>query len=162
MFRNVAVVIGFPVNIVRGFSDIVDGSIDKYFSKQGFTGFTFEAGQHDSEASLAHQEAIIWLALKEALELDTEAVPEFSEAVKAFEDASGQGQTTYKILYRHGLEEGTDFSMEPGFRNFEKIEKGQLLAVQDGIQVKSTWDATIFMPLYQAQGNDGFFVIQEV
>ena len=151
----------FPVNIVRGFSDIVDGSIDKYFSKQGFTGFTFEAGQHDSEASLAHQEAIIWLALKEANNLDTKALPQFSEAVKVFDDDLKQGQTTYRILYRHGLEDGVKFSMEPGFRNFEKIEKGQLLAKQDGKEIRSSWDANIFMPLYQSQGNDGFFVIQE-
>ena len=151
----------FPVNIVRGFSDIVDGSIDKYFSKQGITGFTFEAGQHDSEASLAHQEAIIWLALKEANKLDTTAVPHFSNAVKVFDDDLKQGQTTYKILYRHGLEDGVKFSMEPGFRNFEKIEKGQLLAKQDGKEIRSSWNATIFMPLYQSQGNDGFFVIQE-
>lgn len=152
----------FPVNIVRGFSDIVDGSIDKYFSKTGMTGFTFEAGQHDSEASLAHQEAMIWLALREATDLDTAAVPRFAEATKVFENEEAKGQTTYKILYRHGIENIEKFSMEPGFRNFEKITKGQLLAVQDGIQVKSTWDATIFMPLYQAQGNDGFFVIEEM
>lgn len=152
----------FPVSIVRGFSDIVDGSIDKYFSNTGMTGFTFEAGQHESQASLAHQEAMIWLALKEANGLDHSVVPRFSEAIKIFQDDEAKGQTTYKILYRHGIENIEKFSMEPGFRNFEKINKGQLLAVQDGIQVKSTWDATIFMPLYQAQGNDGFFVIAEI
>ena len=152
----------FPVNIVRGFSDIVDGSIDKYFSRTGMTGFTFEAGQHDSEASLAHQEAMIWLALREANELEPSSIPDFSQSIEVFEDDRAKGQTTYRILYRHGIENIDNFSMEPGFRNFEKIKKGQLLAVQDGIQVKSTWDATIFMPLYQAQGNDGFFVIEEV
>lgn len=160
--KNDAFAHKFPVNIVRGFSDIVDGSIDKYLSKTGMTGFTFEAGQHDSPASLAHQEAMIWLALKEVNGLEPVTLSRFSEAVKVFEDDKAKGQTTYKILYRHGIEKIENFSMEPGFRNFEKIEKGQLLAVQDGIQVKSTWDATIFMPLYQAQGNDGFFVIQEV
>ncbi len=160
--KNDAFAHRFPVNIVRGFSDIVDGSIDKYFSRTGMTGFTFEAGQHDSETSQANHEALIWLALKEANELDTSAVPRFAEAVKVFDDDKAKGQTTYNILYRHGIENIEKFSMEPGFQNFEKIEKGQLLAVQDGIQVKSTWDATIFMPLYQAQGNDGFFVIEEV
>ena len=52
--------------------------------------------------------------------------------------------------------------MEPGFVNFQAIEKGELLAYQNGQPVKSEWDAFIFMPLYQSQGNDGFFVIQEV
>jgi succinylglutamate desuccinylase len=37
-----------------------------------------------------------------------------------------------------------------------------LLAIQNGKEIKSQWNARIFMPLYQAQGNDGFFVIKEV
>lgn len=151
----------FPVYIVRGFSDIVDGSIDKYFSKQSITGFTFEAGQHTSETSQQNHEAIIWLALKNALELETEKVSGFSECVKVFDDQFKEGQKTFKIIYRHGLENDTEFKMEPGFENFEEISKGQLLAVQDGQEVRSEWDARIFMPLYQSQGNDGFFIIQE-
>lgn len=146
----------FPLYIVRGFSDIVNGSIDKYFSKQGFTGFAFEAGQHVAEATQANHEAMIWLALHEVNALDLEIIPgnpanQFSE-----------GQKTFKIIYRHGLKEQDEFKMKPGFKNFEKISKGQLLAIQNGEELKSKWNATIFMPLYQSQGNDGFFVIEEV
>lgn len=151
----------FPVYIVRGFSDIVDGSIDKYFSKQGITGFTFEAGQHTAETSQQNHEAIIWLALKEALQLETEKVSCYPECVRVFDEKFKEGQKTFKIIYRHGLEDDTEFKMEPGFKNFERISKDQLLAVQDGKEIRSEWDARIFMPLYQSQGNDGFFVIQE-
>lgn len=152
----------FPVNKVRGFSDIVDGSIDKYFSQQGFTGFTFEAGQHESKTALAHQEAMIWLALKEANDLDPNSVAGFNDAVKVFEENRKNEQKTYRIVYRHGLQEDQEFKTEPGFKNFAPIKKGQLIAMQDGKEVKSEWDATIFMPLYQSQGNDGFFIIEEV
>ena len=151
----------FPVYIVRGFSDIVDGSIDKYFSKQDITGFTFEAGQHTAETSQQNHEAIIWLALKEALQLETEKVSCYPECVKVFAEKFKEGQKTFKIIYRHGLEDDNEFKMEPGFKNFEEISKGQLLAVQDGKEIRSEWDARIFMPLYQSQGNDGFFVIRE-
>lgn len=151
----------FPVYIVRGFSDIVDGSIDKYFSKQGITGFTFEAGQHTAETSQQNHEAIIWLALKEALQLETEKVSCYPECVRVFDEKFKEGQKTFKIIYRHGLEDDTEFKMESGFKNFERISKDQLLAVQDGKEIRSEWDARIFMPLYQSQGNDGFFVIQE-
>lgn len=152
----------FPVYIVRGFSDIVDGSIDKYFSKQGITGFTFEAGQHSAETSRENHEAIIWLALKEACDLDVDKVPCYPECVKIFEEKFKEGQKTFKIIYRHGLEEISEFRMQPGFKNFEKISEGQLLATQDGKELRSRWNARIFMPLYQSQGNDGFFVVQEV
>ena len=152
----------FPVYIVRGFSDIVDGSIDKYFSKQGITGFTFEAGQHTAETSRENHEAIIWLALKEACELDVDKVPCYPGCVKIFEEKFKEGQKTFKIIHRHGLEEVSEFKMQPGFKNFEKISEGQLLATQDGEELRSRWNARIFMPLYQSQGNDGFFVVQEV
>ena len=52
--------------------------------------------------------------------------------------------------------------MKEGYENFQKIEKGELLAEQNGEKVYSEWDAYIFMPLYQSQGNDGFFVVQDV
>lgn len=156
--KNDAFAHNFPLHIVRGFSDIVNGSIDKYFSQQGFTGFTFEAGQHTAEKTQENQEAMIWLALKAVNKLDLEI---FSGTSGITEQFSGE-QKTYKILYRHGLENEDDFQMESGFKNFEKISKGQLLALQNGKEIRSEWDATIFMPLYQAQGNDGFFVIEEV
>lgn len=148
----------FPLHIVRGFSDIVNGSIDKYFSQVGFTGFTFEGGQHFAETTQANQEAMIWLALKEVNGVDLNALSCFPICIEQLEG----GQTTFKILYRHGLENDDEFKMQPGFKNFQKISNGELLAIQNGKEIYSEWDATIFMPLYQSQGNDGFFVIKEV
>lgn len=159
--KNDAFAHDFPGYIVRGFSDIVDGSIDKYFSKQGITGFTFEAGQHTAETSQENHEAIIWLALQQACLLKLDKLSRKPDSIEAFKNRFEEGQKTFKIVYRHGIEDDTDFKMQPGFKNFEKISEGQLLAVQDGQEIKSEWNARIFMPLYQAQGNDGFFVIQE-
>ena len=152
----------FPGYIVRGFSDIVDGSIDKYFSKQGITGFTFEAGQHTAQTSEENHRAIILLALKEACGLDLENISDYPEFKETYEKKFEQEQKTFKIIYRHGIEDETEFRMKPGFENFEEISKGQVLAIQDGKEIKSEWDARIFMPLYKSQGNDGFFVIEEV
>lgn len=47
-------------------------------------------------------------------------------------------------------------------KNAPDLYKGDLLALQNGNEIKSEWDARIFMPLYQSQGNDGFFIIEEV
>ncbi|GHA31474.1 succinylglutamate desuccinylase [Salinimicrobium marinum] len=159
--KNDAFAHRFPGYIVRGFSDIVDGSIDKYFSKQGITGFTFEAGQHTAKTSEENHRAIILLALNEACGLDLKNISDHPEFKETYENKFEQGQKTFKIIYRHGIEDETEFKMKPGFENFEKITKGQVLAVQDGKEIKSEWDARIFMPLYQSQGNDGFFVIEE-
>ena len=152
----------FPTYIVRGFSDIIYGAIDHYMSRTGLTGFVFEAGQHSSETSVENHEGIIWLALKEACQLDLNKISCYPECVVNFTDTNAPDQKTFEIVYRHEIEEGDSFKMEPGYKNFQKIEKGELLAISNGEEIKSKWDAYIFMPLYQSQGNDGFFVIKAV
>lgn len=152
----------FPTYIVRGFSDIVYGAIDHYLSRTGLTGFTFEAGQHDNKESIENHEGMIWLALKEACSLDLEKISTYPRCVNNFAEKNAPDQKVFEIIHRHGLEKDDEFKMQPGYKNFQKIEKGELLAMQNGKELRSEWDAYIFMPLYQAQGNDGFFVIEEV
>ena len=152
----------FPTYIIRGFSDIITGDIDHYFSRIGMTGFVFEAGQHTDETSQENHEGVIWLALKEACNLDLSKISTYPECVERFSKKNAPEQKTFEIVYRHGLADSDIFKMEPGYENFQKIEKGELLAKQNGNEVKSEWDAYIFMPLYQSQGNDGFFIVKEV
>lgn len=152
----------FPTYIVRGFSDIITGDIDHYLSRTGMTGFVFEAGQHEDKASTENHEGVIWLALKEACGLDLEKIETYPECVNNFAEKNAPKQKTFELKYRHGLKDSDTFEMEPGYKNFQEIEKGELLAKQNGEPVKSEWNARIFMPLYQAQGNDGFFIIEEV
>lgn len=151
----------FPTYIVQGFSDLITGDIDHYLSRIGITGFVFEAGQHEHKTSIENHEGIIWLALKEACGLDVTKLSCYPDCVNNFAEKNAPPQKTFEILYRHGLQDSDEFKMQPGFENFQKIKKGELLAIQNGREVKSEWDAYIFMPLYQAQGNDGFFIINE-
>lgn len=152
----------FPTYIVRGFSDIVYGAIDHYLSRTGITGFTFEAGQHESTSSVENHEGMIWLYLEKACKLDLEKVSCYPQCVDRFVEKNSPDQKTFKIIHRHEIRKEDDFKMQPGFKNFQKIEKGELLATNNGEDIESRWDAYIFMPLYQSQGNDGFFVIQDV
>jgi succinylglutamate desuccinylase len=50
--------------------------------------------------------------------------------------------------------------MLPGFNNFDKIVKGQPLAKDKNGPIYASIDGYILMPLYQKQGEDGFFIIQ--
>jgi succinylglutamate desuccinylase len=151
----------FPTYIVEGFSDIVYGAIDHYFSRIGMTGFTFEAGQHTNKSSEENHEGMIWLALKEACDLDLTKIATYPECVTKFSEVNAPEQKTFEIIHRHGLKDSDEYKTEPGFENFQEIEKGQLIAKQNGNEIRSDWDARIFMPLYQSQGNDGFFVIND-
>lgn len=85
----------------------------------------------------------------------------YPTCVEDFTQKNAPAQKVFDIEYRHGIKDKDDFKMEPGFENFQEIKKGDLLAIQNGNELRSEWNARIFMPLYQAQGNDGFFVIKE-
>lgn len=152
----------FPTYIVRGFSDIVYGAIDHYMSRTGLTGFVFEAGQHTNKESVENHEGVIWLALKEACGLDVTRISCYPECIDRFARDNAPDQKTFEIIYRHEIKEGDDFKMQPGYENFQEIKKGEVLAKNDDREIKSEWNARIFMPLYQSQGNDGFFVIRDV
>ena len=151
----------FPIHLILGFSDMVKGTIDGYLSAQGITGFTVEAGQHANPKSKMYHEGIIWIALEHICGLhfkDLKALPEsVTETLKGTPE-----QKTFKILHRFGLQDDDDFSMVKGFENFQRITEGEHLATLNGTEIRSAWNAFIFMPLYQAKGNDGFFVIEEV
>ncbi len=151
----------FPTYIIRGFSDIVLGCIDHYESRIGITGFVFEGGQHESKISETNHEGMIWLALQFACGLNLDSLKSYPESAKMLEEKR-KDRKTFEIKYRHGISKEDNFKMEPGYSNFQKIKKGELLANQNGKEILSEWDAYIFMPLYQSQGNDGFFVVEEV
>ena len=51
--------------------------------------------------------------------------------------------------------------MLPGFRNFQPVEKGQLLAHSGpglAAEVRAPWTGILIMPRYQGQGLDGYFL----
>jgi len=54
------------------------------------------------------------------------------------------------------------FFMKDGFESFQDIEKGTALATTNGKPIYSDYSATLFMPLYQKTGNDGFFIIRPI
>lgn len=152
----------FPTYIIKGFSDIVSGCVDQYLSSLGITGFVFEAGQHESTTSVENHEGIIWLAMQEACQLNLKELTNYPDCVDKFLKKNSPGQKTYEIYYRHDVKDGDTFKMIPGFENFQKIKEGELLAHHNGKEVRSRWNASIHMPLYQKQGSDGFFIIKEV
>jgi succinylglutamate desuccinylase len=151
----------FPTYIIRGFSDIVLGCIDHYESRIGMTGFVFEGGQHTSIDAVENHEGMIWLAIQNACNLNLNELTDYPEAARMLSEKR-KHRKTFEIKYRHGLKETDSFKMKPGFKNFQRLKKGDVLAHQNGKEVVSEWNDYIFMPLYQSQGNDGFFVVEEV
>jgi succinylglutamate desuccinylase len=64
------------------------------------------------------------------------------------------------LLYCHKIASGDDFEMKFGYQNFQNIKKGEVLATDKKGEILAPYDCQILMPLYQKQGNDGFFLIK--
>lgn len=62
--RSVRLAAEFPLFTVLGAGDMLENTSDRYLIDRGFTGFAFEAGQHDALASIENHEAAIWVALQ--------------------------------------------------------------------------------------------------
>ena len=66
------------------------------------------------------------------------------------------------VRYRHVISEDSGFRMRPGYENFDRIRKGEELGTdRDGV-VRAPSSGRIFMPLYQALGDDGFFIVRRL
>lgn len=151
----------FPLYIVKGIEDYIPGHVDYYLNHKGHKGCTIEAGQHASLSSIENHEAAMWLALVNIGCLKKEDVPDFARYYDALNNAAPDSNRSFEVVYKYDIQEDEFFQMQPDYVNFQKISKGEILATSDGRNIVSEWDARIFMPLYQPEGKDGFFVVQE-
>ena len=160
--RNRDFAIQYPLPIVLGIEEHLHGTTLDYINELGHVAIGIEAGQHDTASSVEYHEASIWLTLISAgcaTEKDIELAHKYREKLAC--TTFGE-QHVYEILYRHHVDDPENFDMQRGYVNFQKVRRGESLAVHDGKEIKSPENGKIFMPLYQKQGNDGFFVIREV
>lgn len=153
--------LNFPVFIVRGLKERIRGTLDEYLSTIGYTGFTFEAGQHDDLASIENHEVCIWLALAHAGCMSRHDVGCYPHCHEILAKTVIDGRKVFRVVDRYAVDPEEGFEMRPGYINFQPIEKGEVLARNRRGTIRATHDGRILMPLYQPQGDDGFFIVQE-
>lgn len=157
--RNFAFAI--PVTHVLGLEEELAGTVTSYANRLGLVALAFESGQHDEPESVDRAEAAIWIALETSGVLPA-GRPEVEASRRLLRAESSGLPHVVEVRHRHALQARQQFHMEPGFRNFDSIHVGQLLATDHGEPVKADTDALVLMPLYQGQGDEGFFVVHEV
>jgi len=158
--RHLAMRLGVPV--ILGLEENLDGTILNYINEFGYAAVGFEAGQHQAPSSVENHEAAIWLTLVEAGCLPPEDAPDLLALRRKLTQASSGLPPVLELRYRHAIQETDEFVMEPGYTNFQRVQKGQALAKDRRGEVRSPESGLLFMPLYQRQGEDGFFLVREV
>ncbi len=150
--------------VVCGLLDGLEGTSLHYFNSENMktptSAVCFEAGQHDDLLAVNRAIAAIIYAMEA---LDCIKVADINQQhLKILNDYAENLPKITHFFYRHAIKEGDDFMMEKGFLNFQKIKKGTLLARDKNGELIAAEDCHILMPLYQKQGEDGFFLVKEL
>ncbi|MEM6394787.1 MAG: succinylglutamate desuccinylase/aspartoacylase family protein [Bacteroidota bacterium] len=67
-----------------------------------------------------------------------------------------------RLAYIHHIEPADEFTMLPGFENFHPVDAGIAIGRDKQGLVLSPKRGYVLMPLYQAQGQEGFFLVEDV
>lgn len=65
------------------------------------------------------------------------------------------------MRYRRPVTDGDGFRMNPGYSNFDPVRAGQVIARDDVGPIAVEETSRLLMPLYQEQGEDGYFLVRE-
>lgn len=151
----------FPVPVVLGLEEELAGTLSIWAESIGIVTAGFESGQHDAPAAVERAEAAIWIAL-EAAGVLAEGRPEVAAAKRRLAQECSGLPPVVEVRYRHPIRPDAGFRMDPGYENFQSVAAGQNLARDGRGPVLSPFAGLILMPLYQKQGGEGFFVVQQV
>lgn len=161
--RNRDFISDVPVPKILGLDEMLNGPFMSYLNVQGHLTIIHEAGQHDNPESKDNQIAFLWTIIAKAGLLKADQIPELKLSRERLREQAGRElQGFFEVRRRYVIREGEEFRMLPGYRNFQPIREREHLANCEGNPVFSPFGGRIFMPLYQKQGDDGFFIIRKI
>ena len=158
--RNRSFAMEFPVPVIVGLEEELEGTLSEYVGRLGAVTMGFEGGQHEELSSVDLCEAAIWIALETSGVLPAGSASEPDLGRRMLARICRELPPVFEIRLRHPIVEGDGFQMEPGFKSFQKIHRGELLARDRNGEYRAQENGRILMPLYQKQGDDGYFEIR--
>ncbi|WP_178988019.1 succinylglutamate desuccinylase/aspartoacylase family protein [Winogradskyella schleiferi] len=152
----------FPVPVVLGIEEYLEGPLLSYLNTLGYVSVGFESGQHTDPEAIKNCEAFIYLALQHSGILRINEVGKIKKNEKTLKESSNNIASIFEIIYKYHIQPKELFAMHAGFESFQYIKKGTALATSNEKLICSDYNAMLFMPLYQNSGDDGFFIIQAI
>ncbi len=150
--------------IVLGMLSGLKGTTLHYFTTENMgvetIPITFESGQHVEGLSVTRAVAGIINCMKAIDSVDSDVVENHHEEILIKYSESLPRVT--RLIERHAIAENDAFVMKPGFLNFQSVAKGEVVATDKNGPVTVSENGRLLMPLYQLQGEDGFFLVKEV
>jgi len=159
---DIAIELHAPV--ITGMLEGIKGTTLHYFISENFgvpmIPVTFESGQHNEEMSINRAIAALTNCMRTIGSVRPEDVENQHDNLLI--EYSANLPKVSKLISKHHINKGDKFVMKPDFENFQKVKKGEAIAYDKNGDILAPEDALILMPLYQKQGEDGFFLIKKL
>ncbi len=145
----------FPLAGIVGLEEALPGVLTGYLGGLGCHTLAIEGGQHTSRTAADSLAAVIAIAL-EATGV-VQGMPAAGAARAYLASVRGALPHLIEVVVRHAVRPEQRFRMEPGFANLERVTAGTLLARDASGEIHAPFDGVVVLPLYQPDGEDGFF-----
>ncbi len=160
--RNRAFALRLPVPVILGLEEQLEGTFLEYINRLGHITMGFEGGQHDAPRSIDRIEAVVWLSLAAAgVLMRPDEMPPVIRAREVLLETRAGLPRVLEVRHRHPVTSGDGFTMRRGYSSFQPVAKGTPLARDKHGPIHAPESGRLLLPLYQAQGEDGFFVMRE-
>jgi predicted deacylase len=157
--RRLGLATGVP--IILGIEETIDGAALEWFGARGVASLAVEGGRHRHPDTVGNHEAVLWLLLAR-IGAVSPAVADVPARRACLDRAVGRTPRIVEITRRHAITPADAFAMAPGFVNFDRVRRGQSLGRDVRGDVLAEADRLVLLPLYQPQGDDGFFLARPV
>jgi succinylglutamate desuccinylase len=160
--RNRDFAVRFPLPLILGLEEQVDGALLEHLNNRGLVTMGVEGGQHEAPESVDYLEAVLRLAIVAAGIVERGDVPQLDADRRLLSHAAAGAPRVIEVRYRRAVSPGDGFTMNPGFTNFQPVTEGAIIAHDESGAIAAPQGGLILLPLYQGQGDDGFFIAREV
>ncbi|PWN08177.1 succinylglutamate desuccinylase/aspartoacylase family protein [Rhodohalobacter mucosus] len=160
--RNRQLALQYPLPCVVGFDEAMRGTFMNYINERGHSGVALEAGEHYSMAAVENNISFIWHTLKILGSMEKNDIPKYNIHYQRLCRSLAENRKIFDLKFTYKIGEDEKFQMRSGYATFDKVKKGEILADNQYGEIKAPYSGRIFMPLYQSQGDDGFFIIREI
>lgn len=153
--------LGIGVPIILGLEETIEGASMEWFAQRGIVNVAVEGGRHAAADTVANLTAVLWLVLEQigCLGRGQRDLTAHRERLRR---AGAGAPPIVEIVHRQVIASADGFRMEPGFTNFQAVAEGELLATDRRGAITAPQPSRLLLPLYQGQGDDGFFLGREV
>jgi len=162
--QSIAIAKDLFAPVILGLLKGINGTIMHYFNQKQFpdiatTSLCFESGQHNDPLSINRAIAALTNCMRSIGSVRQQDVAHrHNYMLQTYSE--GLPKVSH-LLSKHTIRHGDGFVMHLGYQNFQEVKKGEILAHDNNGDITCPEDCLILMPLYQKQGEDGFFLIKE-